>query len=124
MSSIEIEVGVGEALDRCSILKLKSYNLSSEKAEVANTEYARVCNRLHQVGITLIGKQTHSELYDKLCKVNSKLWEAEDKIRKTTKTKEIAKLATRIIELNGERFKLKQEIDKMFNSLITEVKGH
>ena len=66
--------------------------------------------------------------YDALLEVNHKLWKIEDKIRILENNKEFNEefidLARSVYKLNDERFAIKNEINKTFDSEIQEQKEY
>ena len=68
------------------------------------------------------------DLYHKLVDTNSKLWDIEDKLRVLESISEwkdeFIELARKVYFTNDERFSLKNEINKITNSEIREVKEY
>jgi predicted nucleic acid-binding Zn-ribbon protein len=108
--SVKIDIGMGEAADRSSILAIKSVMIKDAvKLKSVEKELERFKNELDSIAIVI------KDLYEKLYSVNMKLWNVEDKLRILEKEKrfdgEFVKLARSVYHLNDERHKLKCEID-------------
>ena len=126
MKNLVIEIGIGEALDRLSILTIKVQRIEdTSKRALAKLERHRLMVRLGWAGIVDM-----PETYDALLLVNCELWDVEDKIRKalaadvTESEEEFAFLAKQVPDLNDERARLKRAIDEHYGSEIREVKSY
>lgn len=116
---ITIEISPGEALDRVSILLIKQEKLQDPaKLEQVKSQLTP----LWQEVARNIFVDT-SEYIEKLKKVNTNIWELEDKLRHSADPEEAARYARKIQFNNDERFKLKLEIDTFFGSNIIEQKS-
>tara|TARA_R100001510_G_scaffold15082_1_gene12419 strand:+ start:2953 stop:3453 length:501 start_codon:yes stop_codon:yes gene_type:complete len=84
-NGVKIEISVGEALDRLSILSIKKERLiDPDKQQQVNEEYNRLIKSLEgHLGDSL--PITQSDTYKELKQVNERLWEIEDKIRELDK---------------------------------------
>jgi hypothetical protein len=114
-----IEISIGEALDRLSILELKMEKINDK-------------NKLEEIQkdiITLCEAQKYKiegEYYYKLLfYVNKEVWNLTDTIKQLdyTDTK-FAKISHAIFELNQSRFRLKNIINKIYESKINEQKSY
>jgi hypothetical protein len=121
-----IEIGVGELIDRITILEIKSERISDP---------AKRSDVLVQLGLlcavrdaTLRGSGEFDRLASDLRKANEELWEAEDEIRSCEARRSFGgafiAIARSIYVLNDLRTALKQEIDSLTGSKITEVKSY
>ena len=67
-------------------------------------------------------------LYNKLYKINLTLWEIEDSIRVLEKNEDFGekfiKLARAVYITNDQRFEVKNDINKLFNSEYVEEKSY
>jgi hypothetical protein len=122
---VTIQVSVGELIDKLSILQIKLNNIQNEdKLKLIKHEY----NILHTISIPYFEDKNISELYFKLIKVNSKLWDVEDKLRVLeTENRfggEFIDLARQVYYLNDERFEIKNQINSLTNSEVKEVKEY
>lgn len=116
------QVSIGELLDKISILRIKSEKLSDpEKLKHVRHE------------LNVLSKETYdienSEPWiEKLVKVNSKLWDIEDRIREKERDEEFddefVQVARSVYFTNDKRFDVKNEINKFYNSDVKEQKGY
>ena len=123
---IEIPISFGELIDKLTILEIKKSKITNNKKlknvqlefELLNKKYKTILNDTNELQV----------FYDALLKVNSKLWEIEDKIRILENNKEFNKefidLARSVYKSNDERFAIKNEINKTFDSEIQEQKEY
>ena len=123
---IEIPISFGELIDKLTILEIKKSKITNNKKlknvqlefELLNKKYRTILNDTKELQV----------FYDALLKVNSKLWEIEDKIRILEKNKEFNEefidLARSVYKSNDERFAIKNEINKTFDSEIQEQKEY
>lgn len=122
---ITIPVSVGELLDKLSILQVKKNKISNEeKLEYINKELEVLYGLSH----VLLENNKIQFLYKNLVEINTKLWDIEDEIRKYEKDKnfssEFIELARQVYYTNDKRFGIKNEINKMTDSDIKEVKEY
>ncbi len=130
---ISIQIGIGEALDRLSILDIKREKLSGESQKIADKQYRKLLFLLEDAGVDLV----ESEGYGQLLDVNRILWDLENDIREEVENLEedndfehfmiiidnFVKAAKSIPYYNDQRFKIKQQIDSDYGSGINEVKS-
>ena len=123
---IEIPVSFGELIDKLTILEIKKSKITNnEKLKNIQLEFDFL-NKKYQ---TILNDTKELQVfYDALLKVNSKLWEIEDKIRILENNKEFNEefidLARSVYKSNDERFAIKNEINKTFDSEIQEQKEY
>jgi hypothetical protein len=118
-------VSVGELIDKLSILQVKKTKITNEeKLEYINKEFELLYN-LSSVYLDIKELET---LYNILVKTNSKLWDIEDKLRVLESEKKFDKdfieLARNVYFTNDERFSLKNQINKITDSEIREIKEY
>ena len=123
--TIDIKIGIGEALDRVSILEIKLDNITDEvKLQNIKKEYDYLTSVLQPIE-ELSGTKL---LYESLYKVNSRLWEVEDLLRilekKNDFTEEFINLARSVYKLNDERAEIKKRINKLYGSEFLEEKSY
>ena len=99
---IRLEIGLGEALDRLSIFKIK-YEKTGEKI------FQEQLDKL-SAQITNWNDEVH-DFYLTLLAVNNTLWELEDEIRTDIDVSRAAELAYDIIEINDKRSRVKLAVD-------------
>jgi hypothetical protein len=122
---INIPVSVGELLDKLSILQVKKIKISNpDKLEYINKEL----ELLYNLSYVFFENNKIQPLYNNLVETNSKLWDIEDEIRKFEKDKNFSEnfisLARQVYFTNDKRFELKNEINKITDSEIKEVKEY
>jgi len=123
---IEIPVSFGELIDKLTILEIKKSKITNnEKLKNIQIEFDFL-NKKYQ---TILNDTKELQVfYDALLKVNNKLWEIEDKIRILENNKEFNEefidLARSVYKSNDERFAIKNEINKTFDSEIQEQKEY
>ena len=123
--TIDIKIGIGEALDRVSILEIKLDNITDEvKLKNIKKEYEYLLLVLQPIE-ELEGTKL---LYDSLYDVNSRLWEVEDLLRVLEKkndfTEEFINLARSVYNLNDKRAEIKKRINILYGSEFLEEKSY
>ena len=125
-NKIYAEISVGELLDKISILEIKQKNLKdNEKIKIVNKE-------LESLNMTLNKDVTMTEeiqsLYQDLKKINSILWDIEDGKRDCERNKDFGdkfiELARSVYIENDNRSKIKNKINQLSGSNISEVKSY
>jgi hypothetical protein len=122
---VEIEVSIGEIVDKLTILQIKKENITdNEKLVNINKEY----DYLFTVVENDLGISTESLDYLKLLSVNKELWVIEDNIRNKERQKEFdeefIKLARDVYYTNDVRAKIKKEINLKYGSGFVEEKSY
>jgi hypothetical protein len=119
---MKIEVSVGEALDKVSILTIKLNKL------VDTNQLRNVAKELGKITKVLPAGILEDDLYQQLCKVNMRLWEIEDEIRVCEKHGDFnlnfIRLARAVYHRNDERAAIKKEINIKYNSDLVEEKSY
>ena len=122
---ITIPISVGELLDKVTILYIKNHKIhDEEKLEKIETEL------LYLLPIMKPFLEMHEvdDLYTDLMGINFELWEREDNIRDFEKTQDFNEtfidLARSIYQLNDQKSSLKDQINVLTNSEISEVKSY
>ena len=126
MNKILVEVSVGELLDKISILEIKQEKIKdTEKLKFIDEEHAILKDQLNN---NIKSDQKLNELFEKLKKINAKLWIIEDDKRQCEKDKDFTekfiKLSRDVHFLNDERAKIKLEINNLTGSKIKEIKEY
>ena len=125
-NKIFAEISVGELLDKISILEIKQKNLKdTEKTKIVSKELESLNNTLkNDVSIT----DEIKSLYNDLKAINLKLWDIEDGKRDCERNKDFGKkfieLARSVYIENDNRAKIKNKINKLSGSNISEVKSY
>lgn len=120
-----VPISWGELIDKITILEIKAEKLSSASAR------ANVQRELAQ--LSLIASQVEKkpgllELRLALKRVNETLWQIEDDVREKEATKTFDEgfvaLARAVYHNNDQRGRLKQDINRLLKSEITEEKQY
>ena len=121
--NIYVPISVGELIDKITILEIKKKYMSGEKMKNVNNELKSLQVILHNEKL-----EVDQNLYLNLKKINSSLWEIEDKIRIKESLKEFdedfIELARSVYKVNDERSLVKREINLKYNSGIVEEKSY
>jgi len=123
---VNIPISLGELLDKISILEIKNKKILDE-SKILNIkkELNGLKKVLDELNINL--SETNS-LYNKLYKINLTLWEIEDSIRVLEKNEDFGEkfieLARSVYITNDQRFEVKNDINKLFNSEYVEEKSY
>ena len=123
---ISIPVSVGELADKITILEIKSKKIKNKDSlyEVKK-ELTLLMNIFTKKKINI--NKIKSE-FDKLRKINKKLWIIEDKKRSYEKIKKFddkfIELARNVYKLNDQRATAKLNINKITKSDIIEIKSY
>ena len=120
---IQIDVSVGELLDKISILKIKSYKIKdTAKLKHINYELDSLTNTALKLNLLDV------ELLEELSEINSSLWKIEDDLRELELKKDFSdtfiQLARKVYITNDKRFKIKNKINDKYGSLVTEQKSY
>jgi hypothetical protein len=120
-----IEISIGEAFDRLTILKIKSEKIKDE-SKLANVmkEYFYLQNLLNEE----LEVNEENEDFKRLLEINENLWEVEDLLREFEAKQsfgfEFIELARSVYVLNDERAKVKKEINLAYGSDFVEEKSY
>lgn len=123
---ILVEVGVGELIDKITILRIKTERMN-DAAKLAN-----VAHELAVLTDVRDKKVPHtdelSNLHDQLKQINEALWEIEDDIReceaKDDFGPEFIRLARAVYVTNDKRAALKKDINIAAGSTVIEEKSY
>ena len=122
---INTPISLGELVDKISILIIKQKNIIDE------TKLDHIKKELDFLQKTLMDYVQQEEINDyleNLININSKLWKIEDDIRECERKKlfdqTFIDLARNVYFTNDERAKVKNDINKRFDSELVEVKSY
>jgi len=119
---MQIEVSIGEALDKVSILTIKLNKL------IDTNQLRNVSRELGKLTKVLPKGILEDDLYQQLCKVNMRLWEIEDEIRVCEKHGDFnlnfIRLARAVYHRNDERAMIKRQINEKYKSELVEEKSY
>ena len=114
-----IEISIGEALDRLSILEIK---IEMIKDVLKLQEIQKEINTLSELQKY---KLEDAYYYKLLLYVNKEIWNLTNTVKQLHYTNsEFAKVSHTIFELNQSRFRLKNIINKIYQSNINEQKSY
>ena len=121
---MEIEVSVGEIVDKLSILQIKKENITDEvKLENVTKEFLY----LYEIVFAKLNV-SHEDQYSKLLDINRQLWNIEDRIRDKERSKEFdsefIELARSVYFTNDKRAEMKKEINLKYSSGFVEEKSY
>ena len=125
-NKIFAEISVGELLDKISILEIKQKNIKDEqKIKIISKELESLNYSLKKdVDIT----DEIKSLYEDLKKINIKLWNIEDGKRDCERNgdfgEKFIQLARSVYIENDQRARIKNKINKISGSNISEVKSY
>jgi hypothetical protein len=120
---MNIEVSIGEIVDKLTILRIKKNNITDEgKLFNVITEY----DYLYDVVFNQL--KIESDDFYTLLLVNERLWDIEDLIRDKERDKvfdsKFIELARSVYVTNDKRAELKKEINLKYGSLFVEEKSY
>ncbi len=124
--AVLIEVGVGELIDKITILVIKSERIK-DSAKLANVRHElEVLLRARGECVPNSAKLDHLEA--ELKAVNNRLWDIEDEIRACEASKDFGArfidLARSVYIQNDSRATLKKRINELCGSSIIEEKSY
>lgn len=117
--SVKLDVSLGEALDKLSILDIKKNKINDNRLHDILLEF----NYLHDELQYYIDKYKY--LYGILYKTNLRIWDCMDIIRNSNKTTaELYEYIDETIVLNDSRYLVKKKMNEICNSKLKEQKGY
>ena len=120
------EISAGELFDKISILEIKK-NKIKEKTK-RNIVLKELSSLKEIVDDSIKKSKSLAKLYKKLKSVNLKLWKIEDDIRDCERKRnfqnKFIKLARAVYFTNDERSRVKNKINSLTKSNISEVKSY
>lgn len=116
---MKVEISVGEAIDKYSILEIKWKRIQDETKKIEiNKEMDALHECLHYI-------QQHIFYYQLLVHVNEKIWDMTDDIKsKTPLHSNFAEISHQIFEYNQKRFRIKKWFNLLCDSNIREQKSY
>jgi len=119
MSIINLNISIGEAIDKLTILEIKKEQINDERLNNILNEY----NYLYPLLQNIVDKYLF--FYNILKKINEDIWKFQDKIRLINHNdKNYAIFCENIILLNDSRYLVKQKINKLVKSTFMEEKNY
>ena len=119
---MKVEVSIGELLDKISILAIKLDKVEDkDKLKNIQKEFISLTSQVSS-------SMYLDKLYMRLCQVNQKLWNVEDKLRDYERlnnfNEDFINLARSVYKLNDERARIKKEVNVKYGSEIIEEKSY
>ena len=120
------EISAGELFDKISILEIKKNKITDKsKVKIVLKELSSLQETVKE---NVAKSKSLTKLYKKLKSVNLKLWKIEDDIRdcerKNNFNDKFIKLARAVYFTNDERSRVKNKINNLTKSNISEVKSY
>jgi Family of unknown function (DUF6165) len=120
------EISAGELFDKISILEIKKNKITDKsKVKIVLKELSSLQETVKE---NVAKSKSLTKLYKKLKSVNLKLWKIEDDIRdcerKNNFNDKFIKLARAVYFTNDERSRVKNKINSLTKSNISEVKSY
>ena len=120
------ELSAGELFDKISILEIKKNKIKDKSKR--NIVLKELGSLQEAVNKNIEKSKTLTKLYKKLRSVNLRLWKIEDDIRDCERKRNFGgkfiKLARAVYFTNDERSLVKNKINKLTKSNISEVKSY
>ena len=120
------EISSGELFDKISILEIKKNKIKDRSKR--NIVIKELSSLQETVSENIKKSKLLIKLYKKLKSVNLKLWKIEDEIRDCERNKnfenKFIKLARAVYFTNDERSRVKNKINNLTKSNISEVKSY
>lgn len=128
---INIPVAIGELVDKMTILDIKVIEIKDpSKLNIVKRELGLLITEYKKVVETLNSEQTErlEHEYKSLGSINRRLWDIEDKIRDKERNREFdnefIEVARSVYYTNDERCVVKNKINSIVGSYISEVKSY
>ena len=120
------EISAGELFDKISILEIKKNKIKDKSKK--NVVLKELGSLQQTVNDNIEKSKSLTKLYKKLKSVNLKLWKIEDDIRDCERKRNFGaifiKLARAVYFTNDERSRVKNKINSLTKSNISEVKSY
>jgi hypothetical protein len=120
---MQIEVSIGEIVDKLSILQIKLENITDE-GKLVNIK--KEFNYLYNIVFKDLKMQLDD--YQRLLDINKQLWDIEDDIRDEERAKRFEdrfiELARAVYVTNDERSRIKKDINIKYGSDFVEEKSY
>jgi hypothetical protein len=119
---MNINVSIGEVVDKWTILSIKALNIT-DKDKLVNIFKERT-----YLNTVINPEILHDPLTDQLLVVNKNLWNVEDRLRDCERNKvfddHFVQLARSVYILNDKRANIKKEINMKYGSEFVEEKSY
>ena len=116
---LSLPVSIGEALDKLSILDIKMMMIKDERCQDVMKECDKILSRLSY------HREKFTKLYTFLKEINLNIWKLQDELR-ASNVRDATYVTTclQILDENDVRFRIKNKINKISNSVLKEQKGY
>jgi hypothetical protein len=115
---IHLPVSLGEAIDKLTILDIKCDKIKDERVNDVKYEFQILYSELKEY------IEKYDKLYNEMKKINLIIWNQMDKLRDEINETEYLKLCKDSVESNDIRFRIKNKINLISNSLLKEQKSY
>ena len=123
--TVTIEIGIGELMDRYTILKIKMNEIKDpQKLSNVKKEYDYLSEHI----LKLEEKEDIQGLVNELFDINEELWDIEDELRQMEASQifdeEFVETARMVYKMNDQRAAVKKKINLLYNSAFVEEKSY
>jgi hypothetical protein len=115
---LKLPVSLGEAIDKLTILDIKCDKITDNRANDTKFEFQILYDELKQY------IEKYDELYNEMKKINLIIWNQMDQLRDEINETKYLKLCKECIESNDIRFRIKNKINLISNSILKEQKSY
>ena len=124
--SVQVEISIGELLDKISILQIKAERITDQlKLENIKFELEGLLDKWENLSFSKI---EIAEEIVQIREVNEKLWELEDDIRikeaRYSFDEDFVRLARSVYVTNDQRAEIKRKINEKLGSALIEEKSY
>lgn len=124
MPGIPVSVSWGEAIDKLTILTIKSERIKDAEKLLNVKKEASALKSTIDFFVPSAKEKALQDFQTELKAINEKLWDMEDQIRESDIADKSGPLAVLIASTNDERFLAKSKINALMDSDYREVKSH
>lgn len=123
MMKLEVNLSPGDFLDRMTILAIKGERFPPSDKRQSALSYLQEFNSVINA---IEGSETLLLFYHEMKSANEAVWDVEEEIRQCdwTDDKVVSQLAKRLHANNDKRFLVKQRVDELLRSDISERKSY
>ncbi len=124
--ALKVYVSAGEFLDKMTILEIKSERIKDEE-KLRNVR--KELDLLRKTWVeSPLSRQDVSTQVENLKRVNKRLWDIEDQVRRKEATRtfddEFIQLARSVYQVNDKRAAIKRELNRLLGSELMEEKSY
>jgi len=116
MSEINLNVSVGEAVDKLTILSIKMDKINDDRRKDVEIEYNYLFSQLENI------TKKYPYYFNLLKEINLEIWNLQDEIRENHEN--FMQKCENVLFLNDARFTIKNKINNIANSKFKEQKGY